>query len=105
LASGQKARVGCSERCNARLTLTIPAAMARRLGFRRQKGPLIVARAVRLTFDAASFDVVLRFTPQSRAKLGRVRSLSVLLSTAVADEVGNRTTKVQKLVIGRAGLK
>ncbi len=97
LQAGLAVPVRLSEACEVTAELTLDARSARRLGFRRSRRTVTIARGVATVGEAGRTYVFARLTKATLRRLGRSRSVRPLLRVTAKDAAGNEATTTRRL--------
>lgn len=96
LGRGLRLRVGCSEGCRIDARAKLGHRTAQRLSLHG-----VLARRSTLLARAGHTRLVMRLTPEARAKLGDLRALTLDIVLTVTDRAGNATTVRKALNLKR----
>lgn len=101
IRNGIDVRVDCSEICRGFISLSLPARVARQLGFRTKGARFVVARVEKALLNLKAYTLHITFSAKARKRLLKAKRLMFRLNGDLADRAGNHRTSSQTLTLKR----
>jgi subtilisin family serine protease len=101
LTRGLRVPATCSERCTARVEITIDGRTAKRLRLSTRATKVRVAGGTATLARGATRSVTVRFTARAKRALRRTRSVRVAVRVTATDAAGNARTRARSVTLGR----
>jgi large repetitive protein len=101
LARGLRVSATCSERCTARVELTVDGRTAKRLRLSKRATKARVAVGTATISRGATKSITVRFTAKAKRALGRARSVKVAVRVTATDAARNGRTRARSVTLAR----
>jgi hypothetical protein len=101
LGKGLRVPAGCSERCAARVVVTVDGRTTKRLRIATRASTTTVATATALIARGSTMSLTARFTSRAKRALRRARAVRATVRVIATDAAGNARTRSRRVTLAR----